>query len=320
MEGSGADTTGRMEPGDAFGLIAHETRIDILRVLATTDRAERPVEFSEILDQIDGVRSAKFNYHLNELKGQFVERTDEGYDFRRPGRRVAQAILSGAVTGNRLSELTDVEQDCHHCDGSLEVMYHDERIAIYCADCSGTYASSSYQDQHDEIPDGYGFLGLHDLPPAGMAGHTPTEALEEAHKWALMDTLSMISDSCPRCSSRFDWWVDVCEDHRGGTRCCDRCGYRHAVVHTAHCQNCTFDSRLPYGMILAGATELQSFLTSRGFNLLEESYRDFSLVFKNYEEEIIATDPLEVSFTFTLDGDDISLTVDGERSVLSVST
>lgn len=319
METPGEDPPARMEPDDAFGAIAHETRIDILRVLATTDRANRPVRFSEIRDQLGDIQSAHFNYHLKELTGKFVEQTDDGYDFRKPGRRIAQAILSGAVTGNQLSEVTDVEQDCHHCGGSLKIMYHDERIAIYCPDCSGTYASSNYQDKNDEIPDKYGFLGLHDLPPAGMVDCTPTEALEEAHQWALMDTLSMVSDSCSRCSSGFDWRVDVCEDHDGGTSCCDRCGYRHAVIHTAHCRNCTFDSRLPYGMVLIGATELQSFLTARGFNLLEEGYEEFSAVFKNYQEDIIDTDPLEAVFTFTLDGDEISLTVDDERTVLSVS-
>lgn len=157
METPGEGPPARMEPDDAFGAIAHETRIDILRVLATTDRANRPVRFSEIRDQLGDIQSAHFNYHLKELTGEFVEQTDDGYDFRKPGRRIAQAILSGAVTGNQLSEVTDVEQDCHHCGGSLKIMYHDERIAIYCPDCSGTYASSNYQNQHDEIPDEYGY-------------------------------------------------------------------------------------------------------------------------------------------------------------------
>lgn len=320
MVASDGETPGRIPPDDAFGLIAHETRIDILRVLAMTDRADRPLSFSEILDQLDGVRSARFNYHLNELTGQFVERTDEGYDFRRPGRRVAQAILSGSVTGNQLSELTDVEQDCHHCGGPLEIMYHDERIAVYCPECSGTYASSNYQDQHDDVPDEYGFLGLHNLPPAGMVDREPTDALEEAHTWSLMDTLSMVTDSCPRCSSEFEEWIDVCENHHGGTSCCERCGYRHAVIYSATCRNCTFDSRLPFGMTLIGATELQSFLTAHGFNLLDEGYETFSAVFKNYDEDVVDTDPLEAVFTFAIDGDEISLTVDDERTVLSVST
>lgn len=319
METPDEDSPEKMNPGEAFGLIAHETRIDILRVLATTDRANRPVSFSEILGQIDDVRSSRFNYHLNELTGQFIEQTEDGYDFRRPGRRVAQAILSGAVTGNQLSELTEVEQDCHHCGGSLEIMYHDGRVAIYCTECSGTYVSSNYQDAHDDVPDEYGFLGLHDLPPAGIANRSPSEAVDEAHRWSLLDTLSMVNNSCPRCSARFEEWIDVCEDHDGGDSCCDRCGYRHEVIYSAACSNCTFDRRLPFGMILIETTELQSFLTSRGFNLIDEGYEDFSAVFKNYEEDVIERDPLEVRFTYSLGGDELSLTVDEERNVLSVS-
>ena len=72
--------------------------------------------------------------------------------------------------------------------------------------------------------------------------------------------------------------------------------------------------------MLVGTTELQSFLTARGFNLLSEDYETFSAVFKNYEEEVLEIDPLEAVFTYELDGDEISLTVDDDRTVRSVST
>lgn len=308
-----------VDPDEAFALIGHETRVGILRVLATTDRPNRPVAFSEIRDQLDDIDSAHFNYHLNELTGHFLERTDDGYDFRRPGRRVAQAILSGSVTGNPTSELTPVDQRCHHCGGPLEIMYHQERLAIYCTECAGTYLHSNHQAANDDVPDAYGFLGLHDLPPAGMAERTPTEAVEAAHRWSLLDTLSTAADLCPRCAEPFADRVDVCADHDTADGCCERCGYRHAVVYTAHCTNCAYDKRLPLGTVLAADRAVRAFLASNGFDLLDADYEAFSTVFKTYDERVVETDPLEAVFTYAVDGETCAVTVGPGGEVRDVS-
>ncbi|WP_267643139.1 winged helix-turn-helix domain-containing protein [Haloarchaeobius amylolyticus] len=314
-----ADAQDTVTPDEAFAMIGHETRVQILEVLATTHRADRPVQFSEIRRQLGDIDSAHFNYHLDKLVGHFLEQTEAGYDFRRPGRRVAQAILSGSVLGNPISELTPVDQECHHCGGQLEVMYHRGRIAVYCTECPGIYERSNYQAEHDDVPDEYGFLGLHDLPPAGMGDRTPTEALEAAHRFTLADTLSVASDCCPRCGGTFDDRVDVCEDHDAADGCCDSCGYRHQVVYTAHCRNCTFDTRRPFGTMLVGATPLQSFVTDHGVNLSGADYETSSGVFMTFDEAVEETDPFEAVFTFAIDGDEIDLTVGEDLTVTSVS-
>lgn len=319
MDATDDETRPAVTPDEAFSLLGHETRVRILEVLATTPRPERPVAFSVLRERVGDIDSAHFNYHLGELTGHFLERTDDGYDFRRPGRRVAQAILSGAVTGNPLSDLQPVDQRCPHCGGAVEVMFHRGRVALYCTECSGTYGSSNYQVANDDVPDEYGFLGLHDLPPSGLAERTPTEAVAAAHRWSLSDTLSMASDLCPRCGGTFDDHVDVCEAHDGGDGVCERCGYRHAVIYTASCTNCTFDSRLPFGVTLLAETELQAFVTDHGINLASADYGTFTDVFKSYAETVVSADPLEATFTFAIDGDECALTVDDDLDVVDVS-
>jgi len=314
---TGHETT--IPADEAFDLVGHGTRVRILQVLATTDRADRPVPFSDIREQLDDIDSSHFNYHLKKLVGHFLKRTENGYDFRRSGRRVSQAILSGRVTSDADSELIEVDQRCHHCGAPIKIMYHEDRIAIYCTGCSGTYLNSNYQEQNDDVPNEYGFLGLHDLPPAGMADRTPSEALTAAHEWSLPDVLSTVTDLCPRCAADIEEWIDVCETHDQSDRCCAVCGYRHQVIYSASCRNCTFDKRLPFGTTLLKNTELQSFLTSNGISVIDEDYVSFSKVLKNFEEDVRRTDPFEAVFTFRVDTDGIALTVGDDLTVTSVA-
>jgi DNA-binding transcriptional ArsR family regulator len=61
---------------DAFGTLADETRLAILRALALADG---PVRFSDLRERV-GVRdTGRFNYHLSQLRERFVEKRDDGY-------------------------------------------------------------------------------------------------------------------------------------------------------------------------------------------------------------------------------------------------
>lgn len=304
-----------VSPEDAFALIGHEIRVQILEVLANTDREDRPLTFSEIRSQLDDIDSAHFNYHLNELVGHFLKRTDEGYDFWRTGRRVTQAIRSGAVTGDQMSELTQVNQRCPYCDGRLEAIYHDERVGIYCPGCPGTYGSSNFQEEAGVIPDEYGFLGLHSLPPSGMEDRTPSEIVEAAHEWSLNELVSTAKGLCPRCASAFDEWLTVCDDHGYAGSHCQRCGNRHAVRHSASCTNCTYDQRVVLGIAFLDDTELQSFLTANGVNIASNAYEEFASVFKTYEEDIKSIEPFEGTLTFTAGENSFDLTIAEEYPV-----
>jgi len=308
-----------LSPGDAFSTVGHETRIRIIETLARTDRAERPLTFTDLRDQVGTIDSAQFNYHLDKLVGHFLERTDDGYGFRPAGKRVAEAILSGAVTDDPVLELAQVEQTCQYCGEPVEVTYREERVATYCPDCDGTYGNSNMQDEVATIPDEYGFLGLFDLPPAGITDRTPTEVYGAARTWTLSDHLMAADGMCPRCSATLDEWIDVCETHRRIDDACDECGNRHAVLHSASCTNCTFDQRVPFGLSLLDDTDLQAFLTGHGINLVAPEHDLYASVMVDYEETVLETDPFEARFTFAAENDAITLTVDDEFDVVDVS-
>ncbi|WP_327053525.1 winged helix-turn-helix domain-containing protein [Halomicrococcus gelatinilyticus] len=313
MDGELNETT--LSPDEAFAALGHDIRVQILKTLATADRDDRPMSFSDLRERIGTVDSAKFNYHLDTLVGHFVERTDDGYDLRRAGGRVSEAILSGAVTDDPVLELTRIGEACHHCGRQMALTYRQERVATYCAECGGTFGTSTRQEA-ENVPEEYGFLGYLRLPPAGMADRTPTEVHEAAHTWSLSERLLAATGTCPRCSATLDEWLTVCEDHQLGDGECDECTNRFAVMHSASCTNCIFDQRVACGSALLDTTELQSFLTAHDVNLVSPEYERFSSVMLNYEETVVETDPLEARLTFSVDGDALSLTVDEELTVL----
>ncbi|WP_255151954.1 DUF7351 domain-containing protein [Halorarius halobius] len=309
---------GPLAPGEAFALLGHEIRASIVEVLATADRTERPLAFSTLRERVGTVDSAKFNYHLGELVGHFLERTDEGYDLRRAGERVAEAVLSGAVTDDPVLERTRIDQSCLYCGAPVTVDYRQEQVAVYCTECDGTYGASE-RTSGDDQPTEQGFLGYLSLPPVGIADRTAEEVHWAAVTWQLSEQLLAASGTCPRCSAALDEWLALCEDHAPADGRCQNCNERYAAKHSASCTNCVFARRGVFGVALLDHTALQSFLTDHGINLIAPASDRFLSVVMDYEETVSSVDPFEASFTFTVDGDALTLTVDDDLTVVDVA-
>jgi DNA-binding transcriptional ArsR family regulator len=319
-EESSSGTETPLSSGEAFAAIGHETRVEILEALATADRADRPLSFSELRDRVGDVDSSRFNYHLDTLAGHFLERSDEGYDFRSAGERVAEAILSGAVSDDVAVERTEIDETCQYCGAPIELEYHEERLWTYCTECSGTYGSSNPQEAGEtDVPAEYGFLGLLHLPSAGVRDRTPGEIHNAAVAWQLAEQLRSAGGICPRCSAPMEEWLTLCEAHDAEHSLCEECGNQYAALHSASCTNCVHSRRVLFGAALLDSTALQSFLTDHGMNLVAPDYDRYASVVMDYEETIHGTDPFEAEFTFTADGDVITLHVDDALDVVNVT-
>jgi hypothetical protein len=300
-------------PDEAFTTLGNETRLSILQALGAADG---PLSFSALFDRVDLDDSGQFNYHLGKLVGHFVRKTDAGYELRQAGRRVVEAVLSGAVTDAPVVERTRLDQPCHYCGAPIEVSYRQDRVLKYCTVCSGRDQAPS------GIPDapGEGYLGSLPLPPAGVQGRTPAEVYEAAWTWANLEFLSEASGVCSRCSAPLDESVSVCEDH-AVEGVCERCGNRHAVQFHANCPNCINDLHGPFVLKLVADTHLLAFLTTHDLDPVAPSRASISAVDRvhmDYEEEVHAVEPFEARFTFCLDDDTLSLTVDEDLQVVDV--
>jgi len=313
------DDGATLAPDDAFELLGNETRVRILQTLGTADE---PVPFSELHDRVGLRDSGQFNYHLNRLVGHFLQKTDAGYELRRAGERVVEAVLSGAVTDAPVLELTPVDHACPVCGAPVEAAFREERVELYCTQCPGNYVSEDMDaptgDDHDSDHD-HGYLGYHPLPPAGVHGRTAGEVFRAAATWGHLELMAASAGVCPRCSATLDRSVAVCESHDTGSGLCETCDRRHAVTVGLRCTNCIYDEAGPAPVALAGTTPLVAFLTRHGHSLVDpdpESHAAISAALNDYEETVVSTDPLRVRLKVTVDGDELALTVDENLSIV----
>ena len=77
-----AEERSATEPADASGALSDPLRIDVLRALVTHHRetgAAAPIGFADLRRRVDVRDSGRFRYHLEQLRGTFVEPADESY-------------------------------------------------------------------------------------------------------------------------------------------------------------------------------------------------------------------------------------------------
>ena len=138
---------------DAFAAVADGLRVRILRELWD---AEDPLSFSALRDRVDVRDSGRFNYHLGELRGRFVEKGEDGYTLRYAGTRVVGGLYSGAYTEETSLGPVPVEGHCSHCGGDLEARYEDDHVYVDCTDCevsvlAGAVPPAFVEDREDDL-------------------------------------------------------------------------------------------------------------------------------------------------------------------------
>jgi DNA-binding transcriptional ArsR family regulator len=313
---SGDGDSDRLSPDDAFATLGNETRLGILQALG---RAEGDLSFSELRDRVGVEDSGQFNYHLEQLVGHFVRKTEGGYQLRRAGRRVVEAVLSGAVTDAPDLDRTPVEETCELCGAPIEVARDGGSIAMYCTECAGRYSHAYGEDPTGRRAD-EGYLGRLPLPPAGVRDRTPTEVMRAAWTWGNLEILAISAGICPRCSATVDHTLRVCEDHDASDGLCAECRGRQAVRLTVSCTNCIFGSGGIFGINLVSNTHLIDLLTDHGLNpVVPDSIRRVNEVHGDYEEDLLSTEPFRARFTFDVDGDTLALTVDDDLEVVEAT-
>ena len=303
-----------LSPDEAFGLVADETRLEILRTLSESDG---PLSFSTLFERSEYGSSSNFSYHLDKLEGHFISRTEGGYAIRQTGRRIVEAVISGAVTDDPVVERTPIDEPCPLCSAPIEVSYQQERVEMYCSECPGLFEREDSGEQFDTE---FGTLGHIYLPPAGIQERTPAEIHRAAEAWSNLELLGFSAGVCPRCAGTVDHSVTVCESHDGSDGVCEQCGRRYAARFEVECGTCHYaSSGLPIISLLA-ETELLSFVTDHGANpLLPETHDIAPGALADYDEEVRSLDPLEVALSFTIRNETLTLVVDENGTVVAAT-
>ncbi|WP_255150950.1 winged helix-turn-helix domain-containing protein [Halorarius halobius] len=280
-----------LSPAEAFSVVGNETRLSILEALW---RMDRPAAFSDLRREVEMRDSAQFNYHLSKLTGQFVTKTDDGYDFRSAGRAVIQAVLSGTINQDPEIEPFEVAGDCVNCGAPLEAHYRNEQVRIRCTECGRPHG-------------GYSF------PPGGLEERTPEELMNAFNQRARHLSCLSADGVCPECSGRMSTHLyDVDDDE-----------VFDMDVRVEHeCQRCQHSIVSSVGLVLLDDAEIVSFYRDHGIDLNTVPYWTLEwCVTDNYTTVERrggpdANDEWRITLTIPVEDEQLVLDLDGDLNVL----
>lgn len=171
----------RRPPEDIFGVLANDTRVEILGQLGETPEAV--VSFSDLREQVGTADSGRFNYHLKQLQGSFVRNVEDGYTLTHAGQQVVGAIYAGTYTADATVDPVTTGVECPVCETELVAAYGNETATIGC-ECGE--------------PVEYFF-------PPGAVDEFDSEELPAAfYRWRYLDFQRTLAGFCPVCSGRID--------------------------------------------------------------------------------------------------------------------
>lgn len=283
-----------LDPDDAFTLLADETRVRILRALgdAGGPNGSAPLSFSELRERAGVAESGRFNYHLGELVGHFVGRSDEGYELMFPGVRVYRAITAGIYTENVTIPPFELDADCHVCGEPLQARYDNFVFKISCSDCN-----SEYYHRH--------------LPPSSLEDASRAETLRVVDQ-RIREHLSSLSNRvCPWCSGRTTAtllgpdadppYVDDEATRVLAYHECNRCGqYNYTRV----------------GSHLLDHPAVVSFCYERGLDLSAVPVWELAFVSTDDRTEVLSDEPWRIAVTVAVDGDELRVEMDADLRVI----
>ncbi|MFU8868921.1 ArsR family transcriptional regulator [Natronococcus sp.] len=92
--------------------------------------------FSAVYDRVDVDSTSKLSYHLEQLDGTYLRRTDDGWTFTFAGDSIVRLVLSGAYAGEVEFDPVPVETPCPICGADrLCVVVEDRLLFRECGDC-----------------------------------------------------------------------------------------------------------------------------------------------------------------------------------------
>lgn len=287
-EGRGAaspfDCEACLAPAEAFAVVGNETRFAILKAL--WESPDRPVRFSALRDRV-GVRdSAQFNYHLQKLTGQFVRKSDDGYDFRSAGRAVIQAVLSGSLNQDPEFGPFPVEGECIDCGAGLQAHYEEELLYVGCPACGRAHTDWQF-------------------PPGGLEGRD-REAVMDAFNQRVRHLLCLSADGvCPACNGRMQ--TDIA--HAETADDID-------VMVTHRCRRCENTTKTTVGIALLDDAEVVSFYRDHGIDLNAVPFWTLEWCVSDRHTEIVDDDPWRLAVEIPLDDERLSVVLDESLSVI----
>lgn len=170
-------------PGEVFGLLSDDLRVDIVQALGETGE---PMTFSTLRESVGESDSGKFNYHLRKLVGVYVTKSDAGYRLSLAGEQMYGAIVSGSYTANASIEPFEFDGPCPTCGSDVLIAeYTDEHAKTSCPDC---------QEFRDQFP----------FPPGSLDQFDRADLPTAFDRWMRASVTTFLQGFCTNCGGRVD--------------------------------------------------------------------------------------------------------------------
>jgi hypothetical protein len=286
-------------PTDSFSLVGNEIRAEIVRALGDArveNRTPPTLSFSELRSRAGvEVGSSKFNYHLKQLVGHYVQQVEDGYEMRPEGRILYQTIR--ARTLDRRSDPDDrpTGMDCYFCETAVEATFTDGVVRVECPGCEYMYD----------------MIGV---PPGPADAPTDEEPLLERVSAYNHDMhLSFARGICPYCGSKpgIEFLTPSTIPFSGSDR--------RAVYVYRGCDHCGSQMHLSIGEALLADPGLVAFCHEHGVDVFETPLWELEFAATDRGVTVRSTDPWEIEIAVTYDEETLELVVNEQLEVVSRS-
>lgn len=281
------DTDETLAPAEAFAALGDETRVAIVETLAeaVAGEGEDGLTFSELRKRVGVEDAGQFNYHLDELRGQFVAKRDGKYRPQHPALQAVVAIKSGTYT-DRSSRTATLDRECPLCGGQTEATYDDGFVEVSCL------------GEHDRL------FGTR-VPPAAAADRSVEDVVTLAAVETNRDVARAIDGTCFLC-----WGSTTVErfEHDGDEPL-------HANLS---CDNCWLRSTFPVAAAIVTHPAVVSLYHRHGRDVRTEWLLSLEFVRDPDATTVVSTDPYRVRVDVSVGEDAVALTLDDDLNVVSV--
>lgn len=280
-----------------LSLLADQTRLGILRAVAEA-QAESPrtgtaaLSFSGIYDRVGVDNTAKLSYHLGELKGPFLRRTDDGYAFTHAGDRLVRFVLAENYRAPEPFGPVPVDGVCLECgEATLRARLHEQYFVVECGDCERP--SFSYR-----------------VSPVQVRRRSGEAVVDAIVAEQVGDLLTLRHGVCPDCAGRVETEILGPEDDVLP----EDAPISYATA--SECQDCLRFVSAPLPHASAYHPDAIAFHRARGLDVLGAGFWRFHrFVLEDEWTAERAEGDAAYCVTMRADGDELRLFLDGSAAV-----
>ena len=271
------------DPQAAFALLDHSLRIEILLALLEHWRAAHtePQRYSDLMGAVGMEDSGKFNYHLKQLRGVYLRKTEAGYVPTASATALYRAVVATRPTEESTPTVDDPGITCPDCDTALTATHERGFYSLDCPGCEQFSGSFTYP-----------------FPKNGLDGRDGPAVLDTVSRRGRAEIGLARTGQCPDCAGA----TTVQPDSAEGTV-------------TISCDSCSWLVEVGFLLPLLSDARVTGVLTEIGVGVDRSYYWELP----DPTVTVVSTDPERIELDIESTRGTATITVTGDLDVLSVS-